>query len=93
MFSAIGVAGAAAVCTELLAAAGLVPAMFSATTWNEYEVPTVRPVNTQISDVVSHVPLGLPVTTYFVTADPPLVSGAAHVTCAVSSSVRVAATI
>ena len=92
MFNAIGVAGAAAVCTALLVAAGLVPEMFSAATWNEYEVPTVRPENTQTSDVVSHVPLGLPVTTYFVIADPPLVSGVAHVTCAVSSSVRVAAT-
>ena len=80
MLSPIGVAGAAAVCTELLAAVGLVPAMFSATTWNEYEVPTVRPVNTQTCDVVSHVPLGLPVTMYFDTVEPPLVSGAVQVT-------------
>lgn len=80
MLSPIGVAGVAAVCTALLAAAGLVPEALTATTWNEYEVPTVRPGNTQTCDVVSHVPLGLPVTMYFDTAEPPLVSGAAQVT-------------
>lgn len=80
MFKAVGVAGPVAVWTALLVAAVPLPDVFTACTWNEYVVPGERSENTQACAVVSHAPVGAPVTTYFAIAEPPFDEGAVQLT-------------